>query len=55
MSRPAIEVFPICPQCGKECEEVYRDRKTLDIIGCDVCVRSIDAWNAPECFKEGEG
>ena len=54
MHKNAKEVLPYCPVCHKECEEVYRDRETHDIIGCDVCVSCVDAWNAPECF-EGAG
>lgn len=26
--------FPICPVCGEECEEIFRD-KDLNIVGCD--------------------
>lgn len=54
MYKNTKEVLPYCPVCHKECEEVYRDRETHDIIGCDVCVSCVDAWNAPECF-EGAG
>ena len=28
--------FPICPVCGEECEEIFRD-KDLNIVGCDIC------------------
>ena len=27
--------FPICPVCGEECEEIFRD-KDLNIVGCDM-------------------
>ena len=27
--------FPICPVCGEECEEIFRD-KDLNIVGCDI-------------------
>lgn len=46
--------YPHCPVCLAECEEVYRNEKTNKIIGCDVCAKCIDAWNAPECFAEEE-
>ena len=29
--------FPICPVCGEECEEIFRD-KDLNIVGCDISV-----------------
>lgn len=28
----------ICPVCGEECEELYRDLYG-DIVGCDKCIR----------------
>jgi len=30
--------FPICPVCGEECEEIFRD-KDLNIVGCDICIK----------------
>lgn len=35
---------PTCPICGKECETIYQDG-TGDVIGCDRCVKSQDAWD----------
>ena len=46
-------VCPRCPVCDKECEEIYKDADFM-IIGCDVCIRIIDAWEAPECFPGKE-
>lgn len=37
------EITPRCPVCGEECERIYKDRE-LDVVGCDVCISSIDAW-----------
>lgn len=34
---------PHCPVCGQECEILYRNRYG-EIIGCDDCIESIDAW-----------
>lgn len=34
--------FPICPVCGEECEEIFRD-KDLNIVGCDICIKQSDA------------
>ena len=45
--------FPICPVCGEECEEIFRD-KDLNIVGCDFCIKQSDAWEEPECFPGKE-
>ena len=45
--------YPHCPVCGRECETVYKN-KDFDILGCDTCLRSVDAWVCSECFPEGE-
>lgn len=42
-------VYPICPVCGSECDTVYRN-KAGDIVGCEECVGSKDAWDCEECF-----
>ena len=39
---PAGEV-PVCPVCGEETDTFFKN-SLGDIIGCDVCVRSVDAW-----------
>lgn len=36
--------MPLCPLCGGECETIYRNRKDREIVGCDLCVESIDPW-----------
>ena len=33
-----------CPVCGRECEEFFLDEGD-DIIGCDKCIRSVDAFD----------
>lgn len=45
--------YPRCPICGKECETIYKD-KEFSIVGCDICIRNVDAWDAKECFEECE-
>jgi uncharacterized protein with PIN domain len=40
---------PICPICGAECEDIYRDAFS-QIVGCDECLDRKDAWETPECF-----
>ncbi len=44
-------LHPHCPVCGEECEIVYIDQYEV-CVGCDVCMRSSDAWGVPECFPE---
>ena len=44
---------PRCPVCRRECAEVMRDRHG-DVLGCDECLSTESAWEASECFEEGE-
>ena len=39
---------PICPVCGSECVTVYKYLN--EIVGCDECLTSSDAWEEDECF-----
>lgn len=32
----------LCPECGKECENLYVDVRSGEIIGCDRCIRKIE-------------
>lgn len=34
-----------CPICGKECETLYVDRGTYEVLGCDNCIRAYDVWD----------
>lgn len=43
--------YPLCPICGAETDTFYRN-KDLDIIGCDECVSTVDAWDHYD-FEEG--
>lgn len=36
--------YPVCPVCGEETNTFYRD-KAHEIIGCDMCVKTVDAWD----------
>ena len=45
--------YPHCPVCGAECDTVYRN-KELDIVGCDECITTKDAWDTEACFPERE-
>lgn len=34
---------PVCPICGQETEIFYKS-PNADIIGCDNCIDTVDAW-----------
>lgn len=36
--------WPVCPACGEECSTFYT--AFGNVIGCDVCIESMDAWEA---------
>lgn len=31
-----------CPLCGAECECVFMHKETGDIVGCEICIKSIE-------------
>lgn len=41
---PEPEAMPTCPVCGEETETLY-DNYDGQIIGCDNCIATIDAWD----------
>ncbi len=43
--------YPHCPICQRECETIYLD-KDGNIVGCDECVDTRDAWDVEKCFPE---
>lgn len=43
--------FPICPVCGAEADTYYRDINSGEIVGCDECIESVDAWDAQPTDK----
>lgn len=45
--------YPRCPICGEECETIYKS-KDYEIVGCDCCIRTTDAWEVENCFPEKE-
>lgn len=45
---------PECPVCGKCCETIYMDRSSDEVLGCDRCLASVDAWDWMEQVKENE-
>lgn len=42
-------IGPHCPVCGAACEQVYCNGDG-EVFGCDVCVKTMGAWEAEECF-----
>lgn len=45
-------VEPICPVCGASCYMVYLTQN--EIVGCDECTSTANAWGAEECFPRKE-
>ena len=41
---------PICPVCGGECETLYL--KLNEVIGCDSCIETKDAWEYWDEFQD---
>ena len=31
-----------CPLCGKECESIYKNKDTGEIVGCENCIEIAD-------------
>ncbi len=46
-------VPPHCPICGAECDTIYYNEITGDIIACPECKGKKDAWECPDCFPNG--
>ena len=47
---PTEGEMPKCPVCGEECETLYRDSN--DIVGCEHCIKTVDAYEYMEEEKE---
>lgn len=45
---PAPTIWPRCPVCGAETDTLYRNQ-SMDIVGCDGCIRPVDAWEGTAC------
>ena len=37
------DIEPICPVCGEQCEEIFKDING-EVCGCDRCITSRDAY-----------
>ena len=54
---PKMDREPVCPVCGDVCEEIYRERKGGDVLGCGSCitrmsmedVAGFDGQETPTC------
>lgn len=44
---PSETNWPRCPVCGEECETIYYG-KWMDIVGCDMCLETRNAWEWAE-------
>ena len=46
--------YPICPVCGSECEDIYKHPQTKEIVGCDICIIRMDAYDCEALFEENQ-
>lgn len=42
-----------CPICCRAAENFFIDNNTGDVIGCDECAKTVDAWEWLNEHKEG--
>lgn len=47
---PPEAMGPICPVCGREAYTIYKAVDSEDVVGCDNCIFTKDAWDEPQCF-----
>lgn len=40
------ETIDLCPECGQECECVYVDARSGEILGCDRCIKKVEPEEA---------
>ena len=45
-------VEPCCPVCGSNCCMIYKNED--EVVGCDECISTADAWEESKCFPERE-
>lgn len=43
--------YPVCPICDQTCETIYTSADN-EIVGCDQCMTTRNAWEVTECFGE---
>ena len=44
---PPEAPIPVCPICGAETDTYYKNADG-EIVGCDECVSTIDAWETQD-------
>lgn len=37
-----------CPECGKECERIFKHKGTGEIVGCENCILRVDPWEVDD-------
>lgn len=52
LTPPEPDPMPVCPECGAECEWYYRNQ-IGEIIGCENCIDSLDAYAYEEERRNG--
>lgn len=48
---PDPEPLPVCPVCGEETDTFFKDYDGA-IVGCDNCIKPVDAWEYREDHEE---
>ena len=43
LAEPKDYKVPRCPICGEETDTLYKNIYG-ETVGCDVCIRTVDAW-----------
>ena len=42
---------PTCPVCGSLCDTLYLQGVAREVVGCEQCIRSVDAWECEEAYS----
>ena len=43
-----LKAVPHCPMCGEEVDSYLKSRISGEIVGCEYCVPSVDAYEEDE-------
>ncbi|MEO1815306.1 MAG: hypothetical protein ABGU93_06955 [Acetobacterium sp.] len=51
---PKESKYPECPECYQECDTIFYSKKG-DVVGCENCISSMDAWEWHAREEKNEG
>lgn len=43
---------PVCPICENVCETIYRRRRDGEVLGCDVCIKTVEPEDESGCWPD---